>query len=794
MAIADDFSVALNGDIRYTGTTTNYTVIAFHRYLGGLMDDAAAAGDDLLDITNATASARSTDNIITLNEPYNIDWVVSQHLYDGSVTQNGGDDRWDGILVYAAAGMPLQLIQNEVPISPNFWDTGINADASAGISHRFMVKVRTGGADIDNRVILGQTRVNEYTYSAFLANGGQTVPGNNVLALTYADDLNNNTAIATIEGWTTIDNTTEGYNAIDVNNDTTDEYYYSEWNRAALTINQFTERHKWLTRESTILDSSADTGSDFQVGNATITGQAQSFAVGSNDEYLTRVRVKMKKTGSPTGNLTAVLYTHTGSFGTTSTPTGAALATSATFDVADLTTAYKEYELDFSGDLYLMLNSATYYCISFEHAVIDGSNYISIEGLASSGTHGGNRAQEVGTWSAAATDDLDFEVFSSPDVYGLAGEVFRGITHEVALSTGSGTWATPEHERLTWSGGTGQLLAVDNKTGASATAMWIQLLTGAAPTNTQVITGDDSGATGTASGTAGTRTVSVPPFGASTGTAIIGAYGLGVEYNDLVSADKVTALDELVYSTPDNQTWTLGGLVFSPDADRIMVTPRGYMYQYDNDDGAFNLGETLTYTSPAGTAYLSNIVDDGTTGWHIVRMLTGDPPEDDGTITGGGSSTTADVNGDAVPYQDVRYMKLATTLNSDPETDVVCVDNIPTWLPGSGSIRIQMNTGLYRLIAYSSYITKTFTISGTENFSADPATGGAAEAGNSIYPTPLDQDASAASHNFVGTYTSDVDLFFRVRDGGATPIKTNEGIATFGAGGGSATATRISDA
>lgn len=44
MAIGADFSIAANGDIRYTGTGTNYTVIAFHRWLGDLMDDAAAAG------------------------------------------------------------------------------------------------------------------------------------------------------------------------------------------------------------------------------------------------------------------------------------------------------------------------------------------------------------------------------------------------------------------------------------------------------------------------------------------------------------------------------------------------------------------------------------------------------------------------------------------------------------------------------------------------------------------------------------------------------------------------------
>ena len=72
MAIGDDFSIATNGDIRYTGSSTNYTVIALHRWLGDLMDNAASSGNDLVDITDATASERSTDNIITLNAPYNI--------------------------------------------------------------------------------------------------------------------------------------------------------------------------------------------------------------------------------------------------------------------------------------------------------------------------------------------------------------------------------------------------------------------------------------------------------------------------------------------------------------------------------------------------------------------------------------------------------------------------------------------------------------------------------------------------------------------------------------------------
>ena len=38
MAIQDDFSINANGDIRYVGTTTNYTVIALHRWLGDFIE------------------------------------------------------------------------------------------------------------------------------------------------------------------------------------------------------------------------------------------------------------------------------------------------------------------------------------------------------------------------------------------------------------------------------------------------------------------------------------------------------------------------------------------------------------------------------------------------------------------------------------------------------------------------------------------------------------------------------------------------------------------------------------
>ena len=783
MAIADDFSIAANGDIRYTGSGSNYTVIALHRWLGDLMDDAAAAGNDILDITDATASERSTDNIITLNAPYNIDDTAAQHLYDGSIIQAGGDTIYDGILMFAAANTPLQILQNGKPAYPNFWDTGINADSSAGISHRFMLKVRSGGTDIDGRRLIGQTRAVGFSYSEFKING--TSRGNNVLALTYATDLNNATAEATIRGYTDVSNT-QGYRLLDVNNDTVNEPYYSEWNRASRTINQFYERHKWLHRESTLESSCADSGSDFQVGNATVIGQAQSFANGANAQYLTRLRVKMKQTGSPTGNVTAKLYAHSGTFGSSSIPTGAALATSVTFDAAILTTSYLEYEIAFTTQYEMA--ASTNYVVSVEHAAIDGSNYVNVQGLASSGTHAGNRSQLVSsTWTATAGDDLYFKVYASPKQYGIPGEVFRGVTHEVVVDTPTGTFSAVE--ALSWSGGTGQLLAINSPT--AATKLWMQLLTGVAPTNNQTITGGTSGATVDVNVTVTERTIATPSVGASTGSALIGAYGLGVETADLSASDKVTDLDNTLRTPPNNVTFTVGGLVSTED--RVLVAPLGYTFAYDGESGGpFTRGETLTFTSPSGTGYLSVLTDDGSTGRMQIRLLSGSTPADNSTITGGSSGATAAVNGTVSASEDPRQLKLLTTLSGAGETAVVCTAAIPTDTPSTGTIRIQLNSGIFRRVAYTSYTSATFTI-GSTDFSSDNATGGASETGNSIFISYIDKLADAATATFTSVYDADRNLFARVRDGGGTPIKTFETTGTLGSGGGSTTAIRTSD-
>lgn len=409
--VSEDWSVdSSTGDVRYIGdahdgTAPSYaTVIELHRWLSDLADDATFVGDDKMDITKLTPSDRSTDNIITLINGFNIDDVSAEHLNDGSIIQDNGNVIYDGIVNFGNTSK-INVMQSGMLIANDFWNSftplGFNSDVNQGISHRFLVKVRDGGVDIDGRRLLGMSRQKNKTWSEYPING--TSSGNNVLALSESDDLNNQTDEAEISGWTDIANDIEGYASIDANGDGITEFYISDWELGARSKNDLYERSKYLAQDGT-----------------------------------------------------------------------------------------------------------------------------------------------------------------SETLYGLPGDIFRGITHEISLINAVGSFVQPES--VSWDGGTGQLLAVDD---TSAT-MWIQLLTGNAPTDTQTITGS-GGATAVVDGDAVARPVSVPFIGASTGSAIIGAYGFGIGADDLSSDDRLTDLTDTLRVPPNNVSFTVSGLVAGED--RILVGP-----------------------------------------------------------------------------------------------------------------------------------------------------------------------------------------------------------------------------
>lgn len=256
------------GDIRYIGadhdgtagsngrTTPTYaTVIEFHRALQDFADNASSSGDDELDITDENPSSRSTDNIITLLGTYNIDDLASEHLYDGSIIQSSGAEIYDGIVNFGNCPV-IQIVQNGTVIVDDWWNNdpqgnslGLNSDPNAGISHRFMVQVRTGGADTDGRRLLGLSRQYGQAYAEFSISA--TARGNNVLALSQSADLNNATASGTVAAYD-VNLATEGYALLDVDNSGTPEAYYTQWDLGTReNINDLYEFVKYSTRDGT---------------------------------------------------------------------------------------------------------------------------------------------------------------------------------------------------------------------------------------------------------------------------------------------------------------------------------------------------------------------------------------------------------------------------------------------------------------------------------------------------------------------------------------------------------------
>ena len=139
---------------------------------------------------------------------------------------------------------------------------------------------------------------------------------------------------------------------------------------------------------------------------------AQSFQ--GNGLRLSRVGFYMKRIGSPNGNLTAVLYAHTGTFGTTGTPTGAALATSTARPSSDARPDFHDH-LYFDFDKTFTLVNGTNYCIAIvTDQTLDNANNVEVAWDTSTPTHVGSsatRATSGGAWTSG-TPDLIFSVYT----------------------------------------------------------------------------------------------------------------------------------------------------------------------------------------------------------------------------------------------------------------------------------------------------------------------------------------------------------------------------------------------
>jgi hypothetical protein len=150
--------------------------------------------------------------------------------------------------------------------------------------------------------------------------------------------------------------------------------------------------------------------------------------------------------------------------------------------------------------------------------------------------------------------------------------------------------------------------------------------------------------------------------------------------------------------------------------------------------------------------------------------------------------------GDQEP--DFNRLTLDTPLTGAAVTAVVVNETIPTWTPQTGFLRITTNSGLRRLVNYTSWTGLTFTIPSTD-FSGDNVA-----STNGIMPSPVDGVIVAGQASFTGVYTinqnaagsGDQQFVIRVQNAsGAIPKQPSTTTATFGSGGFSVNVTLTDD-
>jgi len=163
---------------------------------------------------------------------------------------------------------------------------------------------------------------------------------------------------------------------------------------------------------ATTFDSVVTHNSNFDsyTGNAGTLGLGPTYNVGYGQSFtgvrgrLESMRFSLKKTNSPTGDAYAKVYAHSGVYGTSSVPTGAALATSDAFDVSTLTGTPTYRYFYFTGANQITLTKGVYYVLTIEYSGGDASNYCGITNGSGSGHSGNDSGYNGSVWTPGSVD------------------------------------------------------------------------------------------------------------------------------------------------------------------------------------------------------------------------------------------------------------------------------------------------------------------------------------------------------------------------------------------------------
>lgn len=576
MAMVDgDWSIdRATGNIRYigddhtlSGGTPSYaTVIQFHRWIQAFADDAEFTGDDEHDIIDKNATDRSTDNIITLQDytaaggvKYNVDATAIEHLYDGTIIQGSGStqERWDGIVNFGNANAHIQVIQDGSIIADDFWNYGHEAGTHTGAANASVLTDSTLGATVDEFV--GYTIKN-------ITDGSQGIITENTAT----------TVTATLYGGTEND-----WDSGDVHH-------------IAVPLNGDSAQgisHRFMLK-------TRDLGVDI----------ARRRLLGTTRRY-GNTYGEFPINGTGQGNNVLALN-DTGDLNNTT-------AWATINAIADITNTEGLRLIDISGDG----SNEEYYSewdrgansinTFFEYGKLqqaDGTvdtlnslNGENFRGITHSYVYDNETGtnfttNDVGCWGTnivftggSGTAVLGEEIYED-----TATPVWKGRIVGIDDNTGTGsivvdieegtvttteTFSTTNGFAGTVSGtptaqnsaGRGIFFAVDDD--GTIGNMYIQLLSGVAPVdNTRIYFGNataDVGRFHDVNVTVTERTISTPFVGISTGSALIGSYGLGLQAADTAAADTYFDLQNTPITPPNNVTFVASGFI---SGDYVLCT------------------------------------------------------------------------------------------------------------------------------------------------------------------------------------------------------------------------------
>ena len=165
---------------------------------------------------------------------------------------------------------------------------------------------------------------------------------------------------------------------------------------------------------ATIIDSYSESNqSSFYYSDSssnTLVGQSFENII---SDVLDICKFYLKKTGSPTGNATAKIYS--GSSNVYNSYPDTLLATSDTFDVSTLTTSYSLIQFTFSGANKITLSNDTWYHVVFSFSGGNVSNYVNIGFDNSSPSHSGvsGYGVDLAHYNINSGGDLCFYVYNT---------------------------------------------------------------------------------------------------------------------------------------------------------------------------------------------------------------------------------------------------------------------------------------------------------------------------------------------------------------------------------------------